>query len=167
MARIFSREAACTQGKDIISAHENETMKHRIVHLLQKYLLNPPIRLLLAVGLAPPGYALLETIGRKTGKPRRTPVGNGRVGNQLWLVAEHGQKASYVRNIAANPRVRVRVREGLRMRWHTGTAHLLSDDDPRERQRWLASQRPGSASNASAVRLFGTNLLTVRIDLDS
>jgi hypothetical protein len=42
-------------------------MKHRIVHLLQKYFLNPPIKFLLAIGLAPPGYALLETIGRNTG----------------------------------------------------------------------------------------------------
>jgi hypothetical protein len=41
----------------------------------------------------PPGYALLETIGRKTGKARRTPVGNARIGNQFWIVAEHGMKA--------------------------------------------------------------------------
>src|SRR6201998_3605903 len=71
-------------------------MKHRIVHTLQKYVLNPPIKLALAVGLPLPGYALLETRGRKTGKPRRTPVGDGRVGNQFWLVAEHGIKAGYV-----------------------------------------------------------------------
>ena len=63
-------------------------MKHRIVHLLQKYFLNPPIKFLLAIGIAPPGYALLETIGRKTGKPRRTPVGDGRIGSQFWIVAE-------------------------------------------------------------------------------
>ena len=142
-------------------------MKHRIVHFLQKYLFNPPIKFLFAIGLVPPGYALLETTGRKTGKPRRTPVGNGRVGGQFWIVAEHGQQAAYVRNIAANPRVRVKVRNGLRMRWYTGTAHFLSDDDPRERQRWLANQLPSSASNAAAVRFFGTQLLTVRIDLDS
>src|SRR5579859_7616226 len=80
-------------------------MKHRAIHLLQKYVLNPPIKLLFVLSLFPPGYALLETIGRKTGKPRRTPVGNGRVGRQFWLVAEHGMKASYVRNIAKNPRV--------------------------------------------------------------
>ena len=65
-------------------------MKHRIVHTLQKYFLNPPIKLALAIGLPLPGYALLETKGRKTGKPRRTPVGDGRVGEQFWLVAEHG-----------------------------------------------------------------------------
>ena len=49
-------------------------MKHRIVHLLQKYSLNPPIKFLLAIGIAPPGYALLETIGRKTGKASDYPV---------------------------------------------------------------------------------------------
>lgn len=42
-------------------------MKHRLVHQLQKYVLNPPIRLLFALGIAPPGYALLETSGRKSG----------------------------------------------------------------------------------------------------
>lgn len=141
-------------------------MKRRIVHALQKYLLNPPIRILFALGVAPPGYALLETTGRKTRKPRRTPVGDGRIRDQFWIVAEHGTKAGYIRNIAANPRVRVKVREGLRARWYTGTAHVLSDDDPRERQRWLARQLPGSAANAAAVRFFGTALLTVRIDLE-
>jgi deazaflavin-dependent oxidoreductase (nitroreductase family) len=141
-------------------------MKHRIVHTLQKYLLNPPIKLALTIGLPLPGYALLETKGRKTGKPRRTPVGYGRVGNQFWLVAEHGMQAGYVRNIERYPRVRMKLREGFRTRWYTGTAHLLSDDDPRERQRWLANQLPGSAGNARAVRLFGTQLLSIRIDLD-
>ena len=65
-----------------------------------------------------------------------------------------------------NPRVRLKLRHGLRARWHTGTAYLLPDDDPRERQRWLAEQVPGSRSNAAAVRFYDTQLLTVRIDLD-
>jgi deazaflavin-dependent oxidoreductase (nitroreductase family) len=141
-------------------------MKHRIVHLLQKYLFNPPIKFLLAIGLAPAGYALLESTGRKTGKPRRTPVGNGLVGGQFWIVAEHGEKAGYIRNISSDPRVRVKLRAGLKARWYTGTARLLPNDNPRERQRWLRNQLPGSASNAAAVRFFGTELLTVQIDLD-
>ena len=141
-------------------------MKHQIVDALQKYILNPPIKTLFALGVVPPGYALLETIGRKTGKARRTPVGNARVGDRLWIVAEHGMKAGYVRNVKENPRVRVKLRKGFGARWHTGTAHLLWDDDPRERQRWLAGQLPSSVANSAAVRLFGTELLTVRIDLD-
>jgi deazaflavin-dependent oxidoreductase (nitroreductase family) len=141
-------------------------MKHQVVHVLQKYVLNPPIKFLFALGIVPPGYAPLETIGRKTGKARSTPVGDAIVGRQFWIVAEHGMKAGYVRNIKQNPRVRLKLRERFRARWDTGTAHLLWDDDPRERQRWLADQLPSSRVNAAAVRLFGTELLTVRIDLD-
>jgi deazaflavin-dependent oxidoreductase (nitroreductase family) len=142
-------------------------MKHQIVYTLQKYLLNSPIKLLFAMGVAPPGYALLETIGRKTGKARSTPVGDARVGNRFWIVAEHGMKAGYVQNLVRHPRVRLKLREGLSARWYTVTAHVLSEDDPRERQRWLAGQLPSSVTNAAAVRLFGTQLLTVRIDLDA
>src|SRR5437899_5115820 len=110
-------------------------MMYRIVRLLQKYLLTPPIKLSFAIGLAPPGYALLETIGRKTGEPRRTPVGDGRVGSQFWLIAEHGMRAGYGRNIRSNPRVRLKLRSGILGRWHAGTAQLLPGEDPRARQK--------------------------------
>ena len=141
-------------------------MKQRIVHTLQKYFLNPPIKLALVAGLPLPGYTLLETTGRKTGKPRRTPVGDGHIGNQFWIVAEHGMRAGYVRNIEHDPHVRLKLRKGLRTQWHTGIAYLLPDDDPRGRQRWLVDQLPSSTVNARAVRLFGTQLLSIRIDLD-
>jgi|SRR5271167_2861410 len=141
-------------------------MKRQIVGVLQKYLFNPPIKFWFAIGVAPPGYALLETVGGKTGKLRRTPVGNGRVGQQFWIVAEHGRNAGYVRNIERNGRVRLKLRDGLIARWHNGTAHVIPGDDPQARQKWLADQVPGSSSNAAAVRFFGTELLTVRIDLD-
>src|SRR6201998_1300286 len=117
-------------------------MKNRIVHTLQKYVLKPPIKIALLVGPPLPGYALLETKGMKTGEPRRTPVGDGRIENQFWLVAEHGMKAGYVRNIERDPHVRLKLREGFKIRWHMGTAHLLPDDNPSERQRWLASHLP-------------------------
>ncbi len=141
-------------------------MKHRIVHALQKYVFNPPTRLLLALQLVPPGYALIETVGRVSGKPRRTPVGNGAEGNTFWVVAEHGRKAGYVRNIQRNPQVRVKFRQGLFLRWRTGTAQVMTEDDPRERQRMLGRRHPLRALNALAVRGLGTELLTVRIDLD-
>ena len=70
-------------------------------------------------------------------------------------------KAGYVRNIERDPHVRLKLREGLRYHWHTGTAHLLPDDDPRERQRGLANQLASSAGNARAVRLFERQLLSI------
>jgi deazaflavin-dependent oxidoreductase (nitroreductase family) len=111
-------------------------------------------------GISLPGYALLETTGRKSGQSRRVPVGDGLEGETFWIVAEHGRRAGYVRNIEANPQVRVKVRG----RWHTGTARLLPDDDPRERQRKLGTKL-SRRMNATAVRAFGTDLMTVRIDL--
>jgi deazaflavin-dependent oxidoreductase (nitroreductase family) len=141
-------------------------VKLRVVRALQRCLFNPPIRLLLGLGVVPPGYALLETLGRRSGQPRQTPVGDGLVGETFWIVAEHGRGAAYVRNLEAHPQVRVRVRNGLRAVWRTGTGRVLDDDDPRERQRQLAEGSPSRRLNAFVVRTIGTQLITVRIDLD-
>lgn len=42
---------------------------------------------------------MLETTGRKSGKPRRTAVGGRVMDNQFWMVSEHGEHSDYVRNI--------------------------------------------------------------------
>jgi deazaflavin-dependent oxidoreductase (nitroreductase family) len=129
---------------------------------LAKYAFNPLVRTLFRVGIAPPGTLILETVGRKSGQPRRTPVTDGLDGDVLWIVAEHGRRASYVRNIEANPRVRVRIGR----RWRSGTARVVPDDDPRERLRWIARTRRRSAINATTVRLMQTDLLTLRVELE-
>jgi deazaflavin-dependent oxidoreductase (nitroreductase family) len=85
-------------------------------------------------------------------------VGNGLDGDTFWIVAEFGRRAGYVRNIEANSRVRVRVGG----EWRSGTGHLMPEDDPRERQRRM----PPNRLNAATVRTVGTELLTVRVDLD-
>jgi deazaflavin-dependent oxidoreductase (nitroreductase family) len=131
--------------------------KRRFTTALGKYLVNPVVKAAIALRLAPPSYALLETTGRKSGEPRRTPVGNGLAGNTFWLVAEHGRRANYVRNIEANPRVRTKARG----RWRSGTAHILPHDDPQERLRKI-----GLRFNGAVVQTMGTELLTIRIDLD-
>jgi deazaflavin-dependent oxidoreductase (nitroreductase family) len=141
-------------------------MKRRIVYLTQKYLFNPPVKALFSLGVVPPAYAILETRGRKTGQPRRTPVGNGLKDGTFWIVAEHGNAAGYVRNLKHDPHVRVKVRYGLRYKWREGTAHVLPDDSPRERQKMLGKGHPGRWLNALVVRTLGTDLLTIRIDLD-
>src|SRR5438270_346330 len=78
---------------------------------------------------------------------------------------KQGFRADYVRNLEANPHVRVRVRQGLRLRWRSGTARIVSDD-PRARQRAFSRRKPGRKVTALAVRVMGSELLTVRIDLD-
>jgi deazaflavin-dependent oxidoreductase (nitroreductase family) len=121
-------------------------------------MLNPLLRRALLAGLPGTGtVALLETIGRRSGQPRQTPVGNGLRGRQFWIVTEHGRHSAYVKNIEADPRVRVKVGR----QWFDGTAHILEDDDPYERMRRLKRR-----SNDSLVRLVGTEHLVIRVDLD-
>jgi hypothetical protein len=85
-----------------------------LVRIVQRYIMNPLMRLLLTIGVNPFGLAILETRGHLSGKTRRVPVGNGRMGDSFWIIAEHGTRAGYVRNIEHDPRVRVRLRIGLR-----------------------------------------------------
>jgi len=131
--------------------------KRRVSTFLSTRLLNPVLKAASDRGVPLPTLVILETVGRKSGKPRRTPVGKAMEGDTLWIVAEHGRRAGYVRNIEAHPRVRVKVGR----RWRSGTAHTLPDDDPRERQRRMPNR-----SNSLFVRAMGSELLTVRVDLD-
>ena len=137
--------------------------KRRLVRAFERYVQNPPIRLALRAGIPSPIFALIETTGRRSGKPRCNPVINGLVGDQFWIVAEHGLGAGYVKNIRSNPRVRIKVGR----RWQSGTAQLLPEDDPIARARWLhATLGRWHRFDAAAARIFGTQPVTVRVDLD-
>ena len=123
--------------------------KRRRVSLFHRRIANPVTRLL-------PTQVLLETTGRRSGQPRRTPIGGRLDGSTFWLVSDHGEASDYVRNIKADNRVRVRVRG----RWRAGSAVALPGDDARARLTKLPR------INSSLVRALGTDLLTIRIDLD-
>jgi deazaflavin-dependent oxidoreductase (nitroreductase family) len=123
-------------------------LKRQVVHRIQRLVVNP-------IGRQLP-VTLLETTGRKSGQPRRTAVGGSVVDNQFWMVSEHGEHSDYVYNIKANPAVRVRING----QWRSGNAHLLPEDDPRQRLRSLPRL------NSAGVRTMGTDLLTIRVDLD-
>jgi deazaflavin-dependent oxidoreductase (nitroreductase family) len=133
-----------------------EASKRRIVRVLQRFVLNPPVIVGVRLGLVP-GHVLIETIGRRTGKKRRTVVGMSLAGSTGWVVAEQGRHAGYVRNIEANSAVRVCVRG----RWRTGHAYIVGEDDPQAR---LDSF--GRSAHAAMVRRFGTDLMTLRFDMD-
>jgi deazaflavin-dependent oxidoreductase (nitroreductase family) len=135
--------------------------KRRFTTGLAKHVVNPVAKGLFRLGVPVPGTAILETTGRRSGQPRRTPVTDGLDGETFWIVAEHGRRAAYVRNLQANPEVRVKVGR----RWRSGTAEVLPDDDARARLRAIVARRPRSRLNAATVRLMQTELLTVRVNL--
>jgi deazaflavin-dependent oxidoreductase (nitroreductase family) len=138
-----------------VTATSPDGRKRRRVVALQRWLLNPPMKILVWLGVVP-GHIVIETRGRRTGRARRTVVGAHHDGEAIWAVAEQGRHAAWVRNLDADPAVRVRHRA----RWRPATASVIDDDDPTAR---LATwNRPG---HARLVHRFGTQLTTVRLDL--
>jgi deazaflavin-dependent oxidoreductase (nitroreductase family) len=129
--------------------------KQRRVRLVQRWLLNPPMRVLTYLGLLR-HHAVLETTGGRTGRPHRTVVGIARQPDSvLWIVAEHGHRAGYVRNLDTQPNVRVH----LDRQWQRGVARLVENDDIDTRLQHFTPQ------HINVIRRFGTELGTVRVDL--
>jgi deazaflavin-dependent oxidoreductase (nitroreductase family) len=145
-----------TSGGRLRYNRDVRSRKYRVVTTLERAS-NRLIRLALRAGFAPRAFALLETTGRRTGLPRQTPVGNGLAGDTFWLVAAHGTQADYVRNLQAEPRVRVKA-DGM---WRAGTAVVLPGDDPAARSRTLPYRW-----DAALGRMMASAPLTIRIDLD-
>lgn len=141
-------------------------LKRRLSRAVETRLANRVVRTLLARGRLGGTYAVLETIGRKSGQARRTPVANGLRGDTFWLLCAHGHRAHYAHNIAADPHVRIGVGEGRSLRWRAGVAVPLPDDDARARQRELGRGRLGYKLDAVLMRVLATDLMTIRVDLD-
>lgn len=139
-------------------------MRSRVIDRLQKSVVNPLDKLAFALRTPPPGDALLETTGRRSGQPRVTPVCDCLEGSSFWIVAQRGRDADYVKNIAANPRVRVKGSLSSSA-WRAGTAEIL-DDDPRERARILGRGNRWRRLCLQASASVATSPLTIRVDLD-
>lgn len=145
------------------AARDRTDRRFRALRAAQRFVVDPPVRLVWRLGFTPPGDAELETIGRHTGQPHRTRICNGLTGSTVWVIAQHGHRTDYVRNIEANPRVRFRT--GPRQRWRTGVAQVLDSDDPGARRRLLGQGDAWRRLCLSASQAMSTDPLTIRIDL--
>ena len=133
-----------------MSAGRRNVSRKSVITALQRTLINPISRRV-------PRAHLIETVGRKSGEPRTTPVSGRLDGDEYWFVSEYGPASQYVKNIQANPEVRIRVKNV----WRSGRAVLRPDDDPRRRLRTISR-------NASVVvRAVGDDLLSIQVVLRS
>ena len=132
---------------------EEHRRRRRARHRVFWKLVNPPTRLL--AGSAP-WWVLLETRGRRTGRPRKTPLARGpRDGDALWLASVHGRRAHWVRNLEAMPSVRIK----LSGRWHDAQASV-QDYDQSIAHRFNRYARSGP-------RMLGIDPVLVRVELRS
>ena len=81
----------------------------------------------------------------------------------FWLVAEHGASCAYVKNLVADPAVRVKIRR----QWRSGRASVMAEDDPFARHRLIIDAN-GWVGHADGVffRAAATRPASVRIELD-
>ena len=139
--------------------------RYRALRSIQRFVIEPPVRLVWRLGLAPPGDAQLETTGRHTGERHVARICNGLVGDTVWVIAQHGRRNDFVQNIEADPRVRFRT--APRSRWRTGVAHVLDGDDPVERRRALGRDDAWRRLRLRASHAMSTEPPTTPIDPDS
>ncbi len=64
--------------------------------------------------IVPSGFIVLETVGRKTGTLRRSPLAATRLGRFVVVATFRGTRSQWVRNLSAHPRTRY---------WLGGKAH--------------------------------------------
>lgn len=131
--------------------------KRTLSTALARHVVNPIMRAALDRGIAPRGYALLETTGRTSGLPRRPRSGTEPTATPSGWSPSTAAAPPTCATSRPIPGGRSRpAGDGGRVR-----PSLLPDDDPRQRQRTM-----GRRFNAAVVRRVGTDLLSVRIDLD-
>jgi deazaflavin-dependent oxidoreductase (nitroreductase family) len=78
----------------------------------------------------------LTTIGRRSGEPREVPIWFAAVGDRVYVLSQDRDRAHWVRNLAADPRVEIRI---ARRRFEgRGRAVQGPPDDPEAREAWAA-----------------------------
>ena len=101
--------------------------KFKFERRVGRTIVNPLVAVLDKIGIRSSSVVELETTGAKSGQPRRVPL-NGRADDGgVWVISQHGRRAGWAHNIAADPKVRVRVNN----EWRSGTAVFV----PRRRRR--------------------------------
>lgn len=69
-----------------------------------------------------PWWVVVETTGRNSGVPRRTPLANApQKGSAISVLSVYGESAAFVKNLRADPSVRIKRRG----RWRQATAEVV------------------------------------------
>jgi deazaflavin-dependent oxidoreductase (nitroreductase family) len=137
--------------------------KFKFERQVGRTVVNPLVAALDKVGVRPSSMVELETTGAKSGLPRKVPLTGRADSDGVWVISQHGRRAGWAHNIAANPRVRVRVNN----QWRSGTASFVPDDDVVARARSFGGKTKVSQSaTALGMRALQSDPISVRITFD-
>ena len=112
-------------------------------------------------GLGDEQYCYLTTPGRVSARPREIEIWFALDGRTLYMLAGGGERADWVRNLIAEPRVSVRVGDATL----GGTARVVAEPDEDARARRLVHGK--YASGPDDMPRWRDHALPVAIDLDA
>ena len=137
--------------------------KFKFERQLGRTVMNPMVAALERMGVRSSLVVELETIGRKSGEPRRVPLAGRADDKGVWVISQHGRRAGWAHNIAADPKVRVRVND----QWRSATATFEPDDDVRARARSFGGDgKLGQSATVLTMRAMESDPISVRITYD-
>jgi deazaflavin-dependent oxidoreductase (nitroreductase family) len=137
--------------------------KFKFERRMGRIIMNPVVAALDKMGVRPSTVVELESTGAKSGQPRKVPL-TGRADEKgVWVISQHGRRAGWAYNIAADPKVRVRVNN----QWRSGTATFVPDDDVRARARSFGGNgKLSQSATALTMRAMESDPISVRITYD-
>jgi deazaflavin-dependent oxidoreductase (nitroreductase family) len=137
--------------------------KFKFERQVGRVVVNPLVAALDRLGIRSSLVVELETTGAKSGQPRCVPLTGRADDTGLWVISQHGRRAGWAHNIAADPRVRVRVDN----QWRSGTATFEPDDDVRARGRSFGGDgRLSQSATILTMRAMESDPISVRITYD-
>jgi deazaflavin-dependent oxidoreductase (nitroreductase family) len=137
--------------------------KFKFERRVGRVVVNPLVAALDRLGIRSSLVVELETTGAKSGQPRCVPLTGRADDTGLWVISQHGRRAGWAHNIAADPRVRVRVDN----QWRSGTATFEPDDDVRARGRSFGGDgRLSQSATILTMRAMESDPISVRITYD-
>jgi deazaflavin-dependent oxidoreductase (nitroreductase family) len=141
--------------------------KFKFERQLGRAVMNPMVAALERIGVRSSLVVELETTGAKSGQPRRVPLAGRADDNGVWVISQHGRRAGWAYNIAADPKVRVRVNSRGNNEWRIGTAIFEPHDDVRARARSFGGGgKLGQSATALTMRAMESDPISVRITYD-
>jgi deazaflavin-dependent oxidoreductase (nitroreductase family) len=104
----------------------------------------------------------LTTTGRRSGRPHTVEMWFAASGRRLYLLAGNGERADWVRNLRANPRVTVRFGDEVR----SGLARVVADRAADSEARRLLAGKYQAWREGLPLSTWARTALPVVIELD-
>jgi deazaflavin-dependent oxidoreductase (nitroreductase family) len=107
-------------------------------------------------------FAYVTTAGRRTGRPHTIEIWFGVDGGRVYLLSGGGERSDWVRNLVADPRVRLRIRD---RQWHAEARVVVEDPEEEAMARRLLASKYQGWRQGRPLSRWASTALPVALDL--